>query len=112
MARFALAFLLLTTFTVQSFVTQTHMHVGNFAVTAGVVVETGKAPGKTSPLDNESTNCLFCQEMLHAGQFITPAAAAILLPMEFVSIVPVRVEHPIFADAASHGWQSRAPPQH
>ena len=110
-ARLALAFLMLFAFTLQAFVTQTHIHIGSNAVTAGVVVEK-TTPGKTSPLDNESTNCLFCQEMLHSGQFVTPAAAAILLSVNYVSIVPIHVVLPLFVGAIPHGWQGRAPPQH
>jgi hypothetical protein len=112
-ARLAFGFLLLLGFTLQSYVTQTHIHVGNFAVTAGFVTQntTGaNGPAKSNPFDNEATNCLFCQEMLHAGQFITPGAPILALPVETVSIVPVRLALPLFVGAIAHGWQSRAPP--
>lgn len=111
MARMALVLLLALSFTLQAFVTQTHIHIGSNAVTAGVVMEKS-APGKTSPLDNETTHCLFCQELLHSGQFVTPSAAALVLPTEFVSIVPIRIAVPLFVGAIPHGWQGRAPPRH
>jgi hypothetical protein len=112
LARYALALLMFATFSLQAMVTQTHIHVGSFAVTAGYIVDrSAGVPGKSGPLDSESTNCLFCQEMLHSGQFITPSASAIVLPTEFVSIVPIAIELPLFIGAIPHGWQGRAPPQ-
>ena len=111
-ARYALAFFLLTALSLQSFVTQTHIHIGTFAVTAGFHVDNNAGtPGKPSPLDGETSNCLFCQEMLHSGQFVTPSAAALILPSAITSIIPIALEIPLFIGAIAHGWQSRAPPQ-
>jgi len=111
-ARYVLAFVMLTALSLQSFVTQTHIHIGTFAVTAGFHVDKNAGtPGKPSPLDGETSNCLFCQEMLHSGQFITPSAAALVLPSEFISIIPIALEVPLLVGAIPHGWQSRAPPQ-
>lgn len=111
-ARYALALLMLATLSLQTFVTQTHIHIGNFAVTAGFSVDRNAGtPGKPSPLDSESTNCLFCQEMLHSGQFITPSAAALILPSAIASIIPIALEVPHFVGAIPHGWQGRAPPR-
>jgi hypothetical protein len=112
-ARLGLAFFLLAAFTLQSFVIQTHIHIGTSAVTFGFVQNTNAGtPDKPSPLDNDSTNCLFCQEVMHAGHFVMPAAAALALPTEFVSIVPIRIALPLFVGAIAHGWQSRGPPRH
>ncbi|HEY2067923.1 MAG TPA: hypothetical protein VGG48_00075 [Rhizomicrobium sp.] len=106
----AFACLLLLGFTLQSYVTQTHIHVGNFAVTAGFVTSNGAA-GKSNPFDDEATNCLFCQEMLHAGQFVMPGAPVLALPTQFVSVVPTDLALPLFVGAIAHGWQGRAPPR-
>jgi hypothetical protein len=111
MARMALALLLALSFTLQAFVTQTHIHVGATAVTAGVVMEK-TSPGKTSPLDNETTNCLFCQEMLHSGQFSLAAAPQLALPVETGTFVSIPLALPLLLGAIPHGWQSRGPPRH
>jgi hypothetical protein len=111
-ARLSLAFVLLFAFSVQSFVIQTHIHIGTSAVTFGFVTDSkAGTPDKPSPLDNDSTNCLFCQEVMHAGHFVMPTAAALALPTEIVSIVPVRIALPLFVGAIAHGWQSRGPPR-
>jgi hypothetical protein len=111
-ARYALALFMLTTLSLQTFVTQTHIHIGTFAVTAGFYVDKNAGtPGKPSPLDGDTTNCLFCQEVLHSGQFITPSAATLALPSEVTSIIPIVLEIPHFIGAIPHGWQGRAPPR-
>jgi hypothetical protein len=111
MARMALALLLALSFTLQAFVTQTHIHIGSNAVTAGFVTD-AKAPGKTNPLDNEATNCLFCQEMLHSGQFSLAAAPQLALPVETGTFVSIPLALPLLLGAIPHGWQSRGPPRH
>jgi hypothetical protein len=105
--RLALALTMLLAFTLQSYVTQTHIHIGSVAVTAGVTLD--KHAGK--PLDNETTNCLFCQEMLHAGAFVTPAATVLPLPVEYSSILRLDLALPLFIGAIPHGWQGRGPPR-
>jgi hypothetical protein len=107
--RLALALLMLVAFTLQSYVTQTHIHLGSTAVTAGIVSDTHG--GKSNPLDNETTNCLFCQEMLHAGTFVTPAAVALPLPIEYASILRLDLALPLLTGAIPHGWQGRGPPR-
>jgi hypothetical protein len=99
-------------FTLQSYITQTHMHVAAFS--AGPAVDTVKnVPAHNpSPLDRESSNCPFCQAVARAGAFFTPAPPVPLLPAFWVEITaqvaPTAATHRAFA----HAWHSRAPPQH
>ena len=48
---------------------------------------------------------------MHAGQFVTPQAVALLLPTESVSFVPISLAIPVFTETVSHSWKSRAPPR-
>jgi hypothetical protein len=121
-ARLSLTFLMLTAFALQTTVTQTHVHIGTVAVTAGFLedlkvsnvgqhVAKGTQPRDHFPANDDPANCPICQEIMHAGQFVTPSAVALLLPTESVSFVPISFAIPVFSEAASHSWQSRAPPR-
>ena len=101
-----IAALVLLAFTIQSYVTQTHIHD---AAPAGITktVGHGKAPLRDTPLD-----CPFCQTVAHAGSVFMPAA-----PLLFVSAQWVEINTPHFllrdlVSATAQGWQSRAPPHH
>lgn len=115
-ARLSLAFVLAMAFTLQCYVTQTHIHVGATAATAGFVLDQraalkGAQPDKQSPAGDDSTNCLFCQEMLYAGQYVAPAAVVFVLPAQSVSFVPPSIAVARVIARASHSWQGRAPPR-
>ncbi|HTQ12869.1 MAG TPA: DUF2946 family protein [Rhizomicrobium sp.] len=110
--RLALALLITLSFALQATVTQTHIHVGRLSVTAGVVAEhPAPVKGKSSPVDNDSNNCPFCQEMLYAGHFVMPGAPLVALPVEAFSYVSIVIALPRIVSVFSHGWQGRAPPR-
>jgi hypothetical protein len=52
-----------------------------------------------------------CQELVHAGTFVTPPAVAVLAGLSFVTAVFAAL--PAFAGASARpfAWQSRAPPR-
>lgn len=102
-SRFFLALLLLVTFSLQSYLTQTHIHTGS-------AVAQKQAPGKL-PNKDDPANCPICQEMLQAGHFVTPSAASLLLPSAQVSVFRIVTRAVVVAQSASHAWRSRAPPQ-
>jgi hypothetical protein len=107
----------------QTTVMQTHVHIGTVAVTAGFLEDLkithagqpgaakGTQPRDHFPANDDPANCPICQEIMHAGQFVTPQAVALLLPTESVSFVPIRLAIPVFTEAVSHSWQGRAPPR-
>ena len=107
----AAVWILLLTFTLQSFITQTHIHapaqtVERFSAAKQV------APHGQNPADRDQSTCPFCQATNSAGVFFTPAAPALLLPM-FWAEIPATVAPVSFVHhATTLGWQSRAPPQH
>jgi hypothetical protein len=105
------AFALLT-FALQSYVTQTHIHLapGSFASYSELGAAKKQLPDKF-PAQDDPANCPICQEILHSGQFVTPTAAATLLPSLSVSIIAIVIHIVVAPEATSHTWQSRGPPQ-
>lgn len=103
----AVTIVLLLAFTLQSFVTQTHLH----ALPPAGAHTALEAPhhGKT-PLDEGQAACPFCQATVHAGAFFAPATPVLVLPASrigFATFVPVR---DALERAFTHAWYSRAPP--
>ena len=107
--------LLLLAFTLQSYVTQTHVHraspEASQATNAGVVGQS--APHGTSPADHEAAACPFCQAIVVAGAFFTPAPLNLGPPS---SLAVTDILRPIVVGlaiiSAGFNWRSRAPPQH
>jgi hypothetical protein len=113
--RLAITFATLLAFIFQTLIVQTHIHVASpvGAKASPFSIEKSLEPGQKSdkfPPADDPANCPICQELLHAGTFVTPALTALL-----VSTV-VTVVHMVVAEIAttevvySHGWKSRAPP--
>lgn len=121
--RQVLPMLMFVAFALQSYVTQTHIHVAGYVATGGIgfVDEdqgpmTGNVAAKSGEHDRHSpaddpANCPICQEMLYAGHYVIPVAVAILLPFVAVSTVTIVEAIPLRIFAPSHNWQGRAPPQ-
>jgi len=107
----ALVFLTLVAFTLSGFVTQTHIHAQPVGAPVSVDWFDGaKAPAKNAPSKNDEANCPLCQAFASSGQFLTPAAAAILLPSFSVSVIELVPLATTFVRTASHAWRGRAPP--
>jgi hypothetical protein len=107
LARFALTLLALLAFTLQSVVTQIHVH-GTTASTAAST-DSGK-PAKPLPGDDQA-NCSICQAILHAGHFTAPVAAVLPLPSFASFAISLSVRVASSPQSSSHDWQSRAPPR-
>ncbi|MEI9993965.1 MAG: DUF2946 family protein [Rhizomicrobium sp.] len=110
----ALVFLTLLAFALQGFVTQTHIHLPSSGGPALADLFDGKAapsPGQDkSPSKNDPANCPLCQSFASAGHFVTPAAAATLLPFLSISVIAVAVQTTHAVPAVTHIWRGRAPP--
>ena len=107
----ALVFLTLAAFTMQGFLTQTHIH-GAPSTGGPSIIDTfegGKVPSK-DPTKNDEASCPLCQAFASSGAFVTPAAAAFLLPAFSVSIIDVVVHATSASSAPTHSWRGRAPP--
>ena len=126
MARVVMGLLALLAVALQSFVVQTHIHMGQGSgiqtisiITAAKHIGAFSAPSATPnaaaprdkyPITEDPSNCPLCQEIAHSGQFLHSAAALAALPAS------VSVHFIIFSEAlpsffaVSHNWHSRAPP--
>lgn len=110
--RLFIVLLTLLAFGLQSYITQTHIHLAPDSFASAIGISTGKhqQPDKF-PANGDPANCPICQEILHTGQFVTPTAAILLLPTVAVSITKIVIDVPATPQSASHAWRSRAPPK-
>ena len=97
----------LLAFFLQGLVVQTHIH----ELTPVAKTTTQPAPVKLpfksqDPLDQ----CRLCQELVHAGTFITPSAATSPVSLSFVVASFSLLLAIETAPATAFAWQSRAPP--
>ena len=101
--------LALLAFFIQGFAVQTHIHEQvPVAKKVGALPTPIKAPLKNQdPVDQ----CRLCQELVHAGTFITPSAAATPAGMTYIAAVFAVLAAPTSASATAFAWQSRAPPR-
>jgi hypothetical protein len=99
-------------FVLQSFVTQTHIHLGA-QDPAGIAQIGDAAPvsvhGKPAH-DRGPIECPFCQVIAVAGVFIGAAGPALHLPFVWVVTQVHAFEARSFSVQIVHSWQSRAPP--
>jgi hypothetical protein len=103
-----IACLILISFTLQSYITQTHIHNVAPAAIAKTVSHT---PGK-APVDDNPIDCPFCQAVAHNGSFFLPTVPLLILSIEFVELAAPALRSHNVAQASAHIWQSRAPPHH
>jgi hypothetical protein len=108
-ARLAMLLLILT-FAAQSFAVQTHIHGVPLTALAHVThVSTPSEPASQDPYD--PANCPLCQEMLHAGSYVTPVVADFVLIPTVVAFAAAFALLPHAGLNRPHSWQSRAPPR-
>jgi hypothetical protein len=106
-------------FGLQSYITQTHIHLGPdspFASYSKLDTQKSAQQGKEQqpdkfPSNGDPANCPICQEILHSGQFVTPSAAVLFVPTIAVSVITLVSDITVEAQNASHAWRSRAPPK-
>jgi hypothetical protein len=106
-----IVWVLLLAFTVQSFITQVHIHHASAGAIAQSVNVAGDAAGRSKAPDQDSkSDCPFCQAIVHAGAFFAP-------PQIFVpQIARVEIAPPFLVAIAiesffPHPWYSRGPPR-
>lgn len=108
----AIAWILLVAFTLQSFVTQTHIHGVFDTGAARASAVTNAPPHRNAPADNGKAECPFCQAIVHAGAFSAPPGQTLVLPLSWAKIAVSFFVVESFVSASSHLWRSRAPPPH
>ena len=95
-------------FAFQSYVVQTHIHFAPETAIAGAHGANGHHD--KYPANDDPANCPICQEILHSGQFITPAVQFVLPPSLAVSTIAVVDQALPHIFTPSHSWRGRAPP--
>jgi hypothetical protein len=108
----SVSWVLLLAFTLQSFVTETHIHTTAFPA-GGVAMARSPALTNrhTAPVEDSTGACPFCQAVVHAGAFFAPASPLCPVPLlAAFHLAPVAVVGALVGVIA-HDWQSRAPPQ-
>jgi hypothetical protein len=111
-ARLAVVLLTLLAFTSQSIITQSHIHIGALSGNAITVAQKNAhqpLPAKT-PAGDDQTNCPICQGLLHAGSYLAPSAAAVMLSTIATLVSVVVIQTVAITQTHSHAWKSRAPP--
>ena len=103
-----IACLILISFTLQSYITQTHIHNAAQATAAKIV---SHAPSKV-PADDNPMDCPFCQAVAHDGPFFLPTVPLLILSIDFVELAAPALRLHRLWEAPAHIWQSRAPPHH
>jgi len=98
----------LLAFFLQSLAVQTHVHQPVQPAAAKTASQPVPAPLKgQDPIDQ----CRLCQELVHAGIFVTPSVIAVLVGLNSGTAIFALL--PAFArtSAKAFAWQSRAPPR-
>lgn len=103
-------------FVIQSFLVQTHIHftpeaLARLAAHNTHAVTDDPAHHDKYPANEDPANCPICQEILHSGQFVAPAAQVYLPPALAVSTIVIVDGALPFIVALSHSWRGRAPPR-
>jgi hypothetical protein len=115
-------FVTLIAFSAQTYLTQTHIHLASeghataaleqaVEVSGKIVGAAPASPKDKYPANEDPANCPLCQEILHSGQFVTPAVAAVLLPFVSISVIEIATPAAVLVNAVTHIWRGRAPPR-
>src|SRR6185437_15594998 len=111
----------LLAFAIQTYLTQTHIHFSSEGQSSGVHGQLALGGGKVAngvpvdrkdryPANEDPANCPLCQELIHAGQFVTPAAAVLFLPSLAISVIELTIRYSPHLHTVTHIWRGRAPP--
>ncbi len=102
--------LMLLAFVAQGFLVQTHIHLAP-ASGAPLAGQTQAGGERHDRLPGDPANCPICQDYLHHGQFVAPAAQALLPPALAISTIALVDGALPFLAARSHDWRGRGPPR-
>jgi hypothetical protein len=108
--RWVTAFALLTFF-LQGLAVQSHIHA-QLPIAAKILA--AKSVPFPDPLKAQDPidQCRLCQEVAHAGIFVAPSAAAILIGLNYAAAEFLALPGHTPSAAKAFAWQGRAPPRH
>src|SRR5438552_17565805 len=81
--RFAIVFAMLLALLWQSFVTQTHIHTDPGGYASAIAADAGASPQLKAgqPPSELPATCPICQEIAHAGSYLSPTPAGLQPPI-------------------------------
>ena len=100
----------LLAFFLQSLVVQSHFH-STTPQPAGVQAASAHVPATPLRSQGPVDQCRLCQELMHAGAFVTPSASSALASLAFTLAVFTAVPSALVSLTTAFAWQSRAPPR-
>jgi hypothetical protein len=95
-------------FAFQGYLVQTHIH-GTPAPQHQVHASSPARPAPVDPYDPAS--CPLCQEIIHAGAFVTPVVAGLPFQLDWIAFAAITLLPDPVTARRSLNWQSRAPPR-
>ena len=100
-------------FFLQSLAIQTHIHPQLPLVAQTADQDMSASSPAKSPLKNQDPmdQCRLCQELVHAGSFVTPSAAIAAATLMFVAAIFAALPAINDRSAIAFAWQSRGPPR-
>ena len=104
-----LAVFALLSFFLQSLAVQTHIHQ-QLPLIAKTLDQGTSAPTPAKSQDPVD-QCRLCQELVHAGSFVTPSAAIAAASLMFVAAIFAALPTITDRSAIAFTWQSRGPPR-
>ena len=105
--------ILLLAFSLQSYITQTHIHITSHTtdrVVASKLLASTPARNK-SPAEDGTGTCPFCQAVTNASAFFAPTAPLVLPPTLWAESIALPFLARMVGRDTAHNWHSRAPPQ-
>jgi hypothetical protein len=102
--------LALLAFFLQSLVVQSHFHPTSQPVSAQAAAAHVPAP---APLRGQGPvdQCRLCQELMHAGVFVTPSASFAVASLALTTAIFTVLPSALVSPATAFAWRSRAPPR-
>ena len=105
--RFIAALIALFSFTLQTYVVQTHIHAPGVEISG--FGQVGHAPANDK---NTTDDCPICQAFSATGSFVTPTQIILALVLAFILTAPFVAVPATAEPLLARNWQSRAPPRH
>jgi hypothetical protein len=98
-------------FALQSYFTQTHIHILSQGLGLAHIAATQKPEQSKIPLNSSPVDCPFCQAVTHAGVFFAPAALLFYVSAVWLKSIAFFLKTREPFNASAYDWQSRGPPR-
>lgn len=107
-----LAVFALLSFFLQSLAVQTHIHEQLLPTATKIGAHQGTSAPAPAKNQDPMDQCRLCQELVHAGTFVTPSVATAPALLTFIAAIFVALLSAPDRSTTAFAWHSRAPPRH